>query len=141
MEVLKMEKNVLVFEPEQMAKVRNPEDCLIQFKNIQKKSVETFEVVMLDGAHNIIGKKIVTSGILNRTLVHPREIFREAIKKNAAAIIAGHNHPSGTVEPSAEDWEITKRLKEAGEIIGIPVLDHIIISKQGYYSFLEDGTL
>ena len=136
-----MEKNVLVFEPEQMAKVRNPEDCLIQFKNIQKKSVETFEVVMLDGAHNIIGKKIVTSGILNRTLVHPREIFREAIRKNAAAIIAGHNHPSGTVEPSAEDRLITKRLKEAGEIIGIQLVDHIIISKQGYYSFLEDGTL
>ena len=136
-----MEKNVMVFEPEQMAKVRNPEDCLIQFKNIQRKQQENFEVVMLDGAHQVIGKKIVTTGIVNRTLVHPREIFREAIKKNAMAIIVGHNHPSGKVEPSAEDREITKRLKEAGEIIGIQVVDHIIISKTGYYSFLEDGRL
>ena len=135
------EKNVMVFEPQQMARVQNPADCLIHFKSIQRKPQEHFAVVMLDGAHQVMGKKVVTVGIVNRTLVHPREIFREAIKKNAMAIIVGHNHPSGKVEPSEEDREITKRLKAAGEIIGIRVLDHVIISKTGYYSFLEDGRL
>ena len=135
------EKNVLVFEPNQMSKVLSPQDCLIHFKNIQRKQQECFAVILLDGANQVISTKVVTTGLINRTLVHPREIFREAVKKNAFAVIIGHNHPSGNNNPSAEDHDITKRLKSAGKIIGINVVDHVIISKTGYYSFLEDGKL
>ena len=78
-------------------------------------------------------------GILNRTIVHPREVFAEPITKRAAAIIVAHNHPSGNVDPSPEDREITNRLKAAGETLGIPLLDHIIFGVKGYFSFVEQG--
>jgi DNA repair protein RadC len=81
-------------------------------------------------------------GLLNRTLVHPREVFKHAIKDNSAAIIIGHNHPSGSLDPSTEDKDITRRMKIAGEILGIKVLDHIIVSPtKGYLSMLEMNLL
>ena len=101
----------------------------------------TFLSISLNGAYEIKEIHVVSIGILNRSLVHPREVFSRAIKCNAAALGVAHNHPSGSVEPSSEDREVTRRLKEAGEILGISLLDHLVFSTQGYYSFMEEGQL
>ena len=95
----------------------------------------------MNGSHEIIKVRTISKGLVNRTLVHPREVYRMAIKDNAAAIILTHNHPSGNPAPSIEDIEITNRMISAGKIIGIEVLDHVVIAKKGYYSFLEEGQL
>jgi DNA repair protein RadC len=122
-------------------KITAPSDILPAVWEYAEKNQEHFIVTSLNGAHEVIETRVCSIGLLNRTLVHPREIFRQAIIDSAAAIIIIHNHPSGNLEPSQEDNEITKRIKDAGIIIGIEVLDHIIISKCGYYSFLEEGKL
>jgi DNA repair protein RadC len=100
---------------------------------------EQFLAVILDGRNQVIGFNLVAVGTLTAALVHPREVFKAAILTNAAAIILVHNHPSGDPEPSAEDKALTGRLKEAGEIIGIRVLDHVVIGDHGWMSFAEDG--
>lgn len=103
------------------------------------KEQEHFIVLNLNGAHEVLSINVVAIGIVNKCVVHPREVFRKAIADNSSAVLLCHNHPSGQLEPSAEDRNITTRLKEAGEIIGIAVLDHIIVTKKGYYSFIEEG--
>jgi DNA repair protein RadC len=80
-------------------------------------------------------------GLVNRTLVHPREIFSDPLNDRAAAVLIAHNHPSGNIEPSQEDMEITRRIKNAGIILGIELLDHIIFTDKAYYSFLEEGKI
>ena len=85
--------------------------------------------------------RIVSIGLINRTIVHPREVYADAIVDRATAIIVCHNHPSGNLEPSDEDTAVTGQLKEAGEILGIKLLDHVIFAVSGYYSFLEAGAL
>ena len=122
-------------------KVTNPEDIYQALTRYHRKRKENFLVLTLNGAHEIISIRIISIGIVNRSIVHPREIFYEAIKDNAAAIIVAHNHPSGNTDPSEEDKEVTHRLVEAGKILGIPVLDHVVFGKHGYYSFLEKGEL
>jgi len=122
-------------------KITAPSDIVTAITKYAYKEEEHFLVVDLNGAHNIIDIRVASIGIVNRCLVHPREIFKGAIKNNASAVILAHNHPSGNYEPSAEDTEITDRIKKAGTILGIEVLDHIIISKTGYYSYLEEGKL
>ena len=103
---------------------------------------EHFLVVMIDGKNRPIGVNVVSTGSLTASLVHPRETFKPAILSNAAAVILAHNHPSGEATPSAEDEEITRRLVDAGAILGIRVLDHIIVGEPGsYYSFLDRGVL
>ena len=102
---------------------------------------EEFYAISVDGQHHITKIHTVTTGLVNRTLVHPREIFRNAIIDNAVAIIVAHNHPSGSLDPSTEDKQITKSISDASKIIGIDLLDHVIISKEGFYSFLEHGDL
>jgi DNA repair protein RadC len=109
-------------------------------KKYARSTQENFLAILLDNAQNLLSVKHITKGLINRTLVHPREIFRPAILANATAIILCHNHPSGNMEPSLEDLDITQRLKNAGELIGIPILDHLIVSKNGYYSMAERGT-
>jgi DNA repair protein RadC len=105
---------------------------------IKFEEKESFFVATLDSSHKLINFHIVSTGLLNRTLVHPREVFRVAISDNAAHIIIGHNHPSGDLTPSEEDLAVTKRLKQAGGIIGISVMDHLIVSpSDGYFSMLE----
>ena len=96
---------------------------------------ERFLSVLVDGRHKVIGIDEVSSGTLTASLVHPREIFKTAIVANAAGIVLVHNHPSGDPTPSAEDREITKRLKQASEILGIPILDHIILGCDHFHSF------
>lgn len=110
-------------------------------KKYAKKKQEHFITITLDGEHKVIAVRIISIGILNRTIVHPREVFRTAISDNAASIIICHNHPSGSLIPSNEDRDITKRLLKSGQILGIEVLDHLIISKKGFYSFLENSEL
>lgn len=102
---------------------------------------ELFLTLLLDGKNRITRKVQVSEGSLNQSIVHPREVFAPAVRESAAAVIFIHNHPSGDPAPSREDREITRRLKEAGEILGIKVLDHIIIGDGSYYSFVESGLL
>jgi DNA repair protein RadC len=106
---------------------------------IGKKDVEHFIVVALDGSHCILGSKIISMGTLNRTIVHPRDIFRFAIAKNACSVIVAHNHPSGSLEPSNEDRTVTKRIKDSGDLVGITMLDSMIVSKYGFLSMKETG--
>lgn len=103
------------------------------------KKQEHFIVMTLDGANHIIEKRVVFVGTLNQSLVHPREVFADAICDRAASIIIAHNHPSGQLIPSDADKRITRRLKEVADMVGIELLDHVILSREGYYSFEEEG--
>ena len=103
------------------------------FDNYQEKLV----VIAFNGAQEVIFNKVVTQGLLDRTVVHPREVFAEAIKRRASAIIIAHNHPSGCLEPSEADRDITQRLVLAGNILGVKLLDHLIFTEDGFYSFRE----
>jgi DNA repair protein RadC len=122
-------------------KVSAPSDAYSVLKRFATMRQEHFLVLTLDGAHQVIRSKIVSVGLVNRTVVHPREVFRPAIEDSATAVIIAHNHPSGRLDPSIEDRDITDKLTKAGEILGIAVLDHIIIGKGGFFSFLEQGLL
>lgn len=102
---------------------------------------EHFCLITLDGASHIIRAETIFIGTLNQSLVHPREVFKPAIVDGAAGIILSHNHPSGTLEASRADIQITNRLKEVGKLVGIEVLDHIVITGEGHYSFSEEGLL
>ncbi len=102
---------------------------------------EHFVVLLLDRKNKIIGINTVSIGSLSASIVHPREVFKAAILANAAAIICGHNHPSGDPTPSPEDKVMTRRLVEAGKLLGIQVLDHVIIGDDRFYSFADDGML
>lgn len=102
---------------------------------------EVLKLIMLDTKNNIIGIKDVFKGSLNTSIVHPREIFKEAIKKSSSSIIICHNHPSGDPTPSKEDINITIRLKECSKIMGIDLLDHLIIGKDQYVSLKEKGII
>ncbi|MDR1184598.1 MAG: DNA repair protein RadC [Coriobacteriales bacterium] len=114
--------------------IANTDDAIAQLGNIRDKKQEHFAVLTLDGANRLISNTVVFQGTLDQSLVHPREIFAKAIEDRAASIIVAHNHPSGSVEPSADDREITSKLKEAGRLLGIKVLEHIIVSKTAYRS-------
>ena len=102
---------------------------------------EHFLLLTLDGASHIIEQRVIHIGTLNQSLVHPREIFRPAIQDNSAGIIIAHNHPSGTLEASRADIQITQRLKEVSKLVGIELLDHVILASAGYYSFSDEGLL
>ncbi|MDA8340415.1 MAG: DNA repair protein RadC [Nitrospiraceae bacterium] len=120
-------------------KIKNVDDVIRLTDELKDKRQEYFLSLTLDGASNLIQKRTVFIGTLNHSIVHPREIFADAISDRAAGIIFVHNHPSGNVEPSKEDTTITQRLMEVGKIVGIEVIDHIIISKNGYFSFQAEG--
>lgn len=100
-------------------------------------SQETFHVLLLDGKHRLLRRQRVSEGTLTSSLVHPREVFGPAVREAAAAVIVAHNHPSGDAEPSAEDLAVTRRLIEAGRILGIPVLDHVVIGDGTYVSIRD----
>ncbi len=121
--------------------VSSPADITNALSKYRTKKVEYFLCVHLDSAHKITRIEEVTKGLINRSLAHPREVFRKAIISNSQSVVVAHNHPSGSLEPSEEDKGITQRLVAAGELLGVPVLDHLIISKEGYFSFKENGLL
>jgi len=112
----------------------SPQDVWNELRDIRDHKKEHFVVFYLDSRNQEIKREIISVGTLNTNLVHPREVFEPAIKNNAAQIIIAHNHPSGDSEPSPEDVAITKRLIEAGKILGIDILDHIVVSKNGYHT-------
>jgi DNA repair protein RadC len=100
---------------------------------------EQFMVVLLNAKHRPIGVNTISTGSLTASIVHAREVFKAAIVGNSAALLLAHNHPSGDPAPSAEDIEITKRLREAGELVGIRVIDHVILGEGRHYSFVDAG--
>jgi DNA repair protein RadC len=105
------------------------------------KMQEEFHCIYLDNKHRIINCQMITKGILNQSMCHPRECFAPAIEKRAAAVVFFHNHPSGCPQPSQQDKQITQRLKEVGELVGIRVLDHLIIGGDSYFSFVDENLL
>lgn len=107
---------------------------------LEEEDRENFLVISLDTKNHINGINVISTGTLNSSLVHPREVFKMAILNNSNNIIIAHNHPSGDTEPSNEDIKVTDRLIECGKILGIEVLDHIIVG-EGYYSFKEKGKI
>ncbi|HNS16103.1 MAG TPA: DNA repair protein RadC [Syntrophorhabdaceae bacterium] len=110
-------------------------------KTIKDKAKEHFKLILLNTRNKIIGLSTVSIGTLNASLVHPREVFKDAIRHSASSVVVAHNHPSGNPEPSEEDVKITRRLVESGKILGIEVLDHIIIGKDAFVSLKTKGLL
>ena len=122
--------------------IRNPEDIIAVAHRWKKRRQENFLVITLDGSHTVLKLHHVTKGLLNRTIVHPRECFFYAIKDYCAAVAFVHNHPSGKANPSSEDDEITDRLCKSGKILGIHILDHIIITpNDNFYSYRKEGKI
>lgn len=135
----KLGEKSLVFRDEQSGKIKTPEDIynLLKEELVGKKK-EHFKLLSLSAGSRIINIEDISVGTLNASLVHPREIFYSAIKNSAASIILVHNHPSGEASPSEDDIETTKRIIEAGKIMGIEVLDHIIIGREGFFSLKKN---
>ena len=124
------------------APIRSPRDVYHVYEGrLRDLPVEEFHVAVLDAQHRLERDVLVTRGILNSSLVHPREVFREAIAERAAAVILVHNHPSGDPSPSAEDRAVTDQLVAAGRLLDIPVHDHVIVGRGRYASFAEAGLL
>ena len=120
-------------------KIVQPDEVYQLVKRYANKKQEQLILLTLNGAHNVISVSIISIGLVNKTIVHPREIFCKAISDRAEGIIICHNHPSGQIIPSEEDKEVTRTIYKAGKIIGIPLLDHIIFSRNGFISQREEG--
>lgn len=114
--------------------IDSPEKAVEQLADIRDKKQEHFVVLTLDGANRLIAKRIITIGTLTASLVHPREVFADAITDRAASIIVAHNHPSSSLVASQSDLDVTERIKDAGKLLGIKLVDHVIITKIGYIS-------
>ncbi len=123
------------------AKIVTPADLLPHVRHYADRKQEHFLCATINGANEILNIRVVSIGLIDRSPVHPREVFSDALSDRASAVIVAHNHPSGGVEPSQSDINITAQLKAAGEIVGIELLDHIIFNRTGYFSFLEAGRL
>jgi DNA repair protein RadC len=120
--------------------IKDPESVVKAIRaSIKDKAKEHFKLILLNPRNKIIGISTISIGTLNASLVHPREVFKDAIMHNAASVVLAHNHPSGDPEPSEDDLKITKKLVDSGKILGIEVLDHIIVGKNDYYSFKAKG--
>jgi len=123
-------------------KILNAENVFNYYKNILKdKKQEYFYCIYLDTKNNIIKDKMLFKGTINESLVHPREVFKEAYLLSASSIICVHNHPTGNIMPSKNDEILTKQLKECGMLLGINILDHIIVGDNNYFSFLEQDLI
>jgi DNA repair protein RadC len=123
------------------AAIQKPADTYKLVKRYAGQKQEHFIVITLDGAHKPISVTIASIGLVNRTLVHPREVFNKAVGDMATAVIICHNHPSGQCQPSDEDNDITERLVNAGQVLGIPVIDHLVITRNGYFSYCENDCM
>jgi len=128
--------------PVERLRIQGPRDvydlCAPALRDLRQ---EEFRVLLLNTQHAVTRELVVTRGTLDTSLVHPREVFRSAITESAAAVVLVHNHPSGDPAPSQEDREVTRQLRDAGRIVGIPVLDHIVIGDGRYVSFVESGLM
>lgn len=121
--------------------IDSPRKALLELGHMAKLKKEHFVALYLDATHRVLYQETISVGTLTASLVHPREVFAPALERPAAALIIAHNHPSGDPAPSREDREMTRRLCEAGRILGLPVLDHLIVASKGYFSFRERGLL
>lgn len=121
--------------------IREAADALPYLQSIRGKKQEHFVCVSLNGANEVIESRVVTVGLLDTNQVHPREVFSDPISDRAASVLVAHNHPSGTLEASPEDIALTRRIVDAGDLLGIRVLDHIIITADGFLSLKEAGHL
>ena len=122
-------------------KIETPADLLPHVRHFADRKQEHFLCATINGANEILNIRVVSMGLIDRTPVHPREVFADALSDRASAVIVAHNHPAGDLEPSPSDISITAQLKAAGSIVGIELLDHIIFNRTGYFSFLEAGKL
>ena len=122
-------------------KISTPADVLPLIRHFADRKQEHFLAVTINGANEVLQVRVVSIGLIDRSPVHPREVFADALTDRASGIIVAHNHPAGSLEPSRSDIDATKQIKQAGEIVGIVLLDHIIFNRKGYYSFLEEGNL
>jgi len=122
-------------------KIITAHDVLPLVADIAAKQQEYFVCISLNGANEVIEKRVVTIGLLDKSPVHPREVFADVIADRAAAVIFAHNHPSGDLQPSEADRNTHQQLTEAAMILGLRVLDHVIVAKKGYFSFRENGLI
>ena len=121
--------------------ILSPQKVWEGLKDIRDNKKEHFVIFFLDTQNQEVKREVVSVGTLNSSLIHPREVFEPAIKCLASHIIISHNHPSGSLEPSNEDLAVTRRLVEAGKLLGIEVLDHVIVTKEAYVSFKEKNLI
>lgn len=122
--------------------IKDPEAVVKAIRaSIKDKAKEHFKLILLNPRNKIIGISTISIGTLNASLVHPREVFKDAITHSAASVVLAHNHPSGDPEPSEDDLKITKKLVDSGQILGVEVLDHIVIGKNKFCSFKERGLI
>lgn len=122
-------------------RIHNPADIYSQVRHYADRKQERFISISLNGAHEALAVRVVTVGLVNRTIVHPREVFADLIQDRAAAFCVAHNHPSGKLIPSSEDDEITMRLQHSAEILGIHFLDHLIFSDSLWWSYRQNGRM
>lgn len=122
-------------------KITTPADILPLIRHFADRKQEHFLAITINGANEVLNVRVVSIGLVDRTPVHPREVFADVLTDRASGVIVAHNHPSGTLDPSTADVETTLQLKKAGEIMGIELLDHIIFNRSSYFSFLESGQL
>ncbi|MBN2443000.1 MAG: DNA repair protein RadC [Spirochaetales bacterium] len=122
-------------------KIKFPPDILPLIQHYADRKQEHFICISINGANEVMSVRVVSIGLINKTHVHPREVFADVISERASAVIVAHNHPQGDLTPSKEDVNITKQLKAAAEILGLSLLDHIIFNTKGYYSFVEGNEL
>ncbi len=123
-------------------RIRGPAEIHLHFHpRLRDCERERFLAILLDSRHRVLREVTISQGTLTASLVHPREVFRAAVRESAAALVLVHNHPSGDPAPSSEDREVTRRLCEAGQIVGIRVLDHVVVAERGYFSFCEAGEM
>lgn len=119
----------------------SPSDFLPLFEDIKSMKKETLLALYLDARNQLIDKEVISIGTINGSLIHPREIFEPAIKNLSSSLVIAHNHPSGQVEPSSADIDITKKIAQSGQLLGINLIDHIIVAKDDYYSFADHNLI
>ncbi len=122
-------------------KIKFPADVLPLIQHYSDRKQEHFLCVSINGAHEVMSIRVVTIGLVNKTQVHPREVFADVLSERASAIIVAHNHPQGEILPSDEDFRVTRMLQNASDMLRLNFLDHIIFNTKGYYSFLEHDEL
>ena len=136
-----LSKRALEVNDTNLPTIESTKDAMAQLTDLQNLKKEHFITLYINARHKLIHKELISVGTLTANLVHPREVFEPAMVRAAIEIIVAHNHPSGDPAPSSADLEITKRIVEAGKILGIKVLNHIIITKEHYFSFQDKGLI
>lgn len=139
---IELARRIAFHNQEEIHTIGNAKDVYTYLENMLRfETQEKFVALYLDSKHQIIHQKILFVGSLNCSVVHPREVFKGALQVSAACVLVAHNHPSGDPEPSSQDLEVTNILKQTGEIMQIPLIDHVIIGHRMYFSFREAGLL